>query len=142
MIVKQITFEQIKNYWIDVNHFKDPNKKIVEVISTLGPHKTPYADPKRIAYGLFDADRLIGVTQLVQWKQNTVRYRTLNILAEFRGRDLGWFLILSAWNMHWQDNDMLVGWIRNTHYQWAKTHNFHQIDQQWTDDHILMGRWM
>ena len=89
MDIKEIDFETLKNYWIDVDHFKDPNKRIVEVIKYLGPHITPYSDPRRIAYGLYDEDKLIGATQLVHWNEGQVRYRRLNVRQEYRGKGLG-----------------------------------------------------
>jgi hypothetical protein len=140
--VKQIDFETLKNYWIEVDHFKDPNKRIVEVIKHLGPHTTPYNDPKRIAYGLYDGDKLIGATQLVQWSPTHVRYRTLNIREEYRGIGLGWFLLSSAWDTDWKDCGKLFGWVRNTHYPWATLHGFNDYDQEWTNDHIAMEREM
>lgn len=142
MIVKEITFETIKQYWIEVNHFNDPNKKIVEIIKKLGPYSTTYSDPRRISYGLFDKDRLIGVTHLVQWTENQVRYRTLNVRKEYRGNNLGWFLLENSYKKDWQGCGNLFGWIRDTHYNWAKLHNFIEVDYQWHDKHIAMERKM
>ena len=140
--VKQIDFNTLKNYWIEVDHFKDPNKRIVEVIKYLGPHTTTYSDPKRIAYGLYNNETLIGATQLVQWSPTHVRYRTLNIREEYRGQDLGWYLVSAAWQQAWQGNGKLFGWVRNTHYNWATAHKFTELDTAWTDDHIAMERIM
>jgi GNAT superfamily N-acetyltransferase len=140
--VKEIDFETLKNYWIEVDHFKDPNKRIVEVIKYLGPHTTPYHDPRRIAYGLYDNDKLIGATQLVQWEENRVRYRTLNVREEYRGEGFGWFLLASAYERDWKGCGKLFGWIRDTHYNWAKVHGFVEIDDKWTNDHIAMERKM
>lgn len=140
MDIKEIDFETLKNYWIDVDHFKDPNKRIVEVIKYLGPHITPYSDPRRIAYGLYDEDKLIGATQLVHWNEGQVRYRTLNVRQEYRGKGLGFLLLSTAYERDWKGWGNLFGWIRNTHYDWAKRHDFVEIDEQWTDDHIAMER--
>ena len=140
MDIKEIDFETLKNYWIDVDHFKDPNKRIVEVIRYLGPHTTPYSDPRRIAYGLYDKDKLIGATQLVHWNEGQVRYRTLNVREEYRGRGLGFLLLSTAYERDWQGWGNLFGWIRDTHYEWAKRHDFFEIDQEWTDGHIAMER--
>ena len=142
MDIKKIDFDTLKNYWIEVDHFKDPNKRIVEVIRYLGPHTTPYNDPRRIAYGLYSNDTLIGATQLVQWNETHVRYRTLNIKKEYRGKDLGWHLLSNAWKMDWKGCGKLFGWIRNTHCPWALAHGFTELDQAWTDDHIAMERVM
>lgn len=140
--VKQIDFETLKNYWIEVDHFKDPNKRIVEVIKYLGPHTTPYSDPRRIAYGLYSNDILIGATQLVQWNKTHVRYRTLNVREEYRGQDLGWLLLSTAYKKDWQGCGNLFGWIRDTHFKWALRHNFVKYDNEWVDNHIAMERLM
>jgi len=140
--VKRIDFKTLKNYWIEVDHFKDSNKRIVEIIKYLGPHTTPYSDPKRIAYGLYDGDMLIGATQLVQWNETHVRYRTLNVREAYRGQGLGWYLLTSSYYQDWKRCGKLFGWIRNTHYPWARAHGFVEIDNKWTDDHIAMERKM
>lgn len=142
MIAKQIEFETLKNYWIEVDHFKDPNKRIVEVIRHLGPHTTTYSDPRRIAYGLYDDNKLIGATQLVQWSATHIRYRTLNIREEYRGQGLGWKLLQSAYEQDWLGQGNLFGWIRDTHYNWALAHGFTDLDAEWTEDHIAMERKM
>jgi hypothetical protein len=138
--VEQITFETLRDYWIDVDHFKDPNKRIIEIINTLGPHKTPYTDPKRIAYGLFDGEHLIGATQLVHWDEGLIRYRTINVREELRGQDLGWYLLQTAWDGDWAGEGKLFGWVRDTHYHWAVSHGFVDYDNEWTGDHIAMVR--
>lgn len=142
MDIKEIDFETLRSYWIEVDHFKDPNKRIVEVIKYLGPHTTPYSDPRRIAYGLYSNDILIGATQLVQWSKTHVRYRTLNIREEYRGQGLGWLLLSTAYERDWTGHGNLFGWIRDTHYNWAHAHNFVKYDKEWTDDHIAMERKM
>jgi hypothetical protein len=140
MIVQHIDFETIKQFWIDVNHFNEPDKKIVEIIKRLGKHRTFITNPKRISYGLFNNNNLIGVTHLVRWSDTHVRYRTLHILKEYRGNDLGWYLLKAAYKKDWQGEGNLFGWIRNTHYLWAKNHGFVDIDSTWTDNHIAMER--
>lgn len=140
--LRRITFAQLRNYWLEVDHFKDPNKRIIEVINTLGPHETPYKNPRRIAYGLYDGDRIIGATQIVQWDANLVRYRTLNVREEYRGEGLGWEMLKTAWDADWQGHGKLFGWIRDTHYQWACAHGFTNYDSNWTGDHIAMTKEM
>ena len=140
MDIKEIDFQTLKNYWIEVDHFKDPNKRIVEVIRSLGPHITPYKDPRRIAYGLYSGNDLIGATQLVQWSDTHVRYRTLNIREQYRGQGLGWLLLGTAYERDWQGCGKLFGWIRDTHYNWAVQHGFTDFDKTWTDNHIAMER--
>lgn len=137
--IKRISFEQLVDYWREVDHFKDPNKRYAEIINTLGPFTTPFKDPRRIGYGLYRNDELIGVTQLVHWDNKDVRYRTINIRGNYRGEDLGWRLLYSAWHADWTDYDSLIGWIRDTHYDWSKSHGFVE-SSEWHDDHILMKR--
>lgn len=141
--LRRIPFNIICDYWVEVDHFKDPNKRIVEVIKTLGPHTTTYTNPKRISYGLYDGSRMIGATQLVQWSDDFVRYRTLNIRKEYRNQNLGWELLETAWNADWKEcSTHLFGWIRDTHYDWAIAHDFIDYDADWSDSHIAMIRKM
>lgn len=140
--IREIDYETLKRYWIEVDHFQDPNKKIIEIIKYLGPHVTPYTNPRRIAYGLYDKNELIGVTQLVQWNETHIRYRTLNIRKQYRGQGLGWFLLLTSYNRHWKGSGNLFGWVIDTHYKWAINHGFRDLDKQWTNDHIAMERIM
>lgn len=140
MIVKNIELETLYNYWIEVDHFGVKDKVIVDHISTLGPHITTFTDPKKISYGLYDNDYLIGVTQLVEWDETRIRYRTVNIRKEYRGKDLGWFLLKTAWKRDWTDNKYLFGWIKDTHYRWAVEHDFAEIDIRWQDNHTGMIR--
>lgn len=141
MNVVRISFNDLKSYWIEVDHFKNPDKNIREVVRQLGPYKTEIADPRRFSYGLFDGSALVGVTHLVQWSDCLVRYRTLNVRPSRRGRDLGLFLLSSAISMDWSssDND-LFGWIRREHQPWASAHGFKPLDGSWHDDHIAMTR--
>jgi len=140
--VAPIPFDEIKAYWIAVDHFGVPDKKIREVVSSLGPLKSSFADPRRVSYGLFDSDRIIGVTHLVQWSDDWVRYRTINIHPAYRGRDLGWYLIRIAVNMDWRDmkapGKFLFGWIRRPHHPWSVAHGFEPADGTWHDDHMVM----
>lgn len=136
MKVEKISYETLKKYWIEVDHFQDSNKRYSQHIYTLGPYKTLFKNPKSICYGLF-ADRLIGATQLVQW-DHRVRYRTINIRPEYRGQDLGWHLLKTAWN-DWQAFDTMIGWIRKSHYNWSIQHGFKQVSY-WEDNHVMMER--
>ena len=141
MDIKKIDFETLKLYWKDTGHF--PGNHIVkDVIRVLGPHITPYSSPKRIAYGLYSNSVLIGATQLVQWDKDTVRYRTINIRKSYRGNGLGWHLLNTAFEQDWNNNKKLFGWVKLTHFDWARKHNFKEIDSDWTDGHIGMIRWM
>ena len=137
LIVKKITFPEIKNYWIEVDHFKEPNKKVIEVITSLGHLKNTLEQPRRQSYGLFLRERLIGVTKLVEWENEFVRYRTLNIRKEFRGSDLGWSLLMEAYSDGWQQRN-LFGWVRRSHYDWSRSKGFVELDGIWNEDHIAM----
>ena len=144
MDVNRITFDDIKSYWIEVDHFGDPKKKIREVVRQLGAHETPLEDPRRFSYGLFDDGQLIGVTHLVEWSQHWLRYRTINVRKQYRGRDLGWFLLCSAVNMDWQDwktpDKCVFGWVKRNHLAWSLAHDFKPVDDRWHDDHIAVVR--
>lgn len=141
MDVARISFRELKSYWIEVDHFKVPNKKIRKVVRQLGPYRAEMTDPRRFSYGLYDGPELVGVTHLVQWSDSLVRYRTLNVRHSHRGRDLGWFLLSSAIEMDWKSTDQeLFGWIRRDHQAWAKLHGFKPLDGSWHDDHMAMIR--
>jgi N-acetylglutamate synthase-like GNAT family acetyltransferase len=141
MNVAWISFNDLKSYWIEVDHFKDPDKNIRELVRHLGPYKTQEIDPRRFSYGLYDGSDLVGVTHLVQWSDRLVRYRTLNVRPSHRGRDLGLFLLSSAIHMDWNSSDHdLFGWIRRDHQAWASAHGFKPLDGSWHDNHIAMTR--
>lgn len=138
MNVDYLLFNELKDYWKSVKHFDD-NKKYVEIIKHLGPFTSVYDDPKRKCYGLFDNDKLIGATMLVQWSPDVVRYRTINIVKEHRGKDLGWDLLRKAWDMDWQDQRLLMGWIKEDHIGWSVSKGFKEISEHY-DNHVLMIR--
>lgn len=140
MRVEKISFDQLCDYWRKVNHFNDPNKKYDEVISRLGHHVTPFRDPPRASYGLFDGSNLIGATHLVKWNENWLRMRTINIRAEYRGRNLGQFLLQTALEKNWRDENTLFGWFRDSAYPWALKQGFLAVDHQWQDQHIAMTK--
>lgn len=135
---KKIDFLILKNYWIEVDHFKDPNKNILDWVETLGHFKTNLINPKRIAYGVYNNDILIGGTQLVQWSDHWIRYRTINVRKEYRGNDIGWKLLKFGLK-DWSDN-YLFGWVKQDHFKWAIEHEFKPIDNIWNDNHCGMIR--
>ena len=136
--VEPISFERCRDYWVEVNHFEDPNKNILEYVKTLGPFTTILENPERQAYGLFIGDILIGVTQLVRWNEDWLRYRTINIRKEYRGKSLGAFLIEKAYERDWTHMPFLFGWTKRSHKDWALKNGFTFIDEQWLDDHTGM----
>ncbi|MEE8257886.1 MAG: acyl carrier protein [Acidobacteriota bacterium] len=144
MEVKRIHFEELKHYWIEVDHFKKPDKKIREVVRVLGPYACTIDDPRRESYGLFRDGKMIGGTHLVQWDARWLRYRTLNVREPYRGPDLGWILLRRAINLDWQDwkvpDRYLFGWIRRPHVPWSLAHGFKKIGGRWHEDHLGMIR--
>ena len=142
MEVTQISFDDLKSYWVEVDHFGVPDKIIREVVRRLGPYESLITDPRRASYGLFDGEHLVGVTHLMQWNDSWVRYRTVNIRRSHRGRDLGWFLLSSAINMDWQDwktaDKYVFGWVKRDHQAWSINHDFKPFDGSWHDDHTAM----
>jgi hypothetical protein len=140
--VCKISFSDCRAYWLSVDHFRDPNKHILEFVKRLGPFETKLCEPSRQAYGLFDGERLVGVTQLVQWSDEWLRYRTINILKEYRGQDNGWYLLKTAYHLDWKHMPYLFGWVRRDHVGWAKAKGFTFINDNWQDDHVGMTREM
>ncbi len=142
MDVTLISFDDLKSYWVEVDHFGNPDKKIREVVRRLGPYESAITDPRRASYGLFDGEQLVGVTPLVQWNDSWVRYRTLNVSRTHRGRDLGWFLLRSAIDTDWRDwkaaDKYVFGWVRRDHQAWSIAHDFKPFDGRWHDNHIAM----
>jgi N-acetylglutamate synthase-like GNAT family acetyltransferase len=122
--VKNISFSTIKEYWIEVEHFAEPNKIYVQIPRTLGH--------------LYAEERLIGVTQLIEWAPGVVRYRTINIREEYRGKDLGYYLLKTALAEDWSSFQYLFGWVRKSHYEWSLRHGFREFDGIWSNDHIAM----
>ncbi len=138
--IEPISFSTIKTYWIEVDHFQDPNKTYVEFPRTLGHLSSNIQSPKSQCYGLYATTQLIGVTQLIEWAPLMVRYRTINIRPEYRGQDLGYFLLETAVTRDWQNFRQLFGWVRRPHYAWSIQHGFKELDGIWTDDHIAMTK--
>jgi hypothetical protein len=133
--VKEISFDTLKTYWTDQKHF-DADHDCKEVVRYLGTHINAYTDPKRKCYGLYYLDEIIGGTQLVQWNEDVVRYRTINVKPKYRGYDLGWYLIQQG--LQDFQCSKLFGWIKHNHIDWAKKHGFYEVDHCWTDKHIAM----
>jgi hypothetical protein len=131
--IKEITFEEIHQYWIDQKHFHVMNKKINERIYTLGPYTCDIKTPKVQAYGLFDDDILIGTTQIQEWSKTMVRCRAYNIIPEYRGNDLFWHFLSNIICDHWNEYEYIFGWLRENVYGWAQQHGFELYDGIWYD---------
>lgn len=145
MEVRRITFGEISAYWREVDHFRDLDKKIREVVRRLGPYECTLADPRRASYGLFEGDFLVGATHLVEWSPTWLRYRTLNVRPAHRGGgDRGWMLICDAVRLDWEDwigpERYLFGWVQDDHAAWARAHGFTEADGNRQDRHRAMIR--
>ena len=145
MEIKRIPFAELKQYWIEVDHFHQPDKKIREVVRTLGPYTCTIENPRRQSYGMFIDGGLIGVTHLVQWDGHWLRYRTLNIREPYQGpADLGWKLLRRAVHMDWRDwkvdGRYLFSWARRSHLPWSLAHGFATVDNIRHGEHMAMHR--
>ena len=142
MDVNRISFGELKAYWVKVDHFAVPGKKIREIVRSLGDYRFTFADPSRFSYGLFDSGELIGVTHRVQWDGDWLRYRTLNIRPASRSRDLGWVLLRTAVALDWKERVLapthVFAWVRREYQAWSITHGFTPADGRWVDGHIAM----
>ena len=56
MDVTRISFDDLKSYWVEFDHFRDPDKKTREVVRQLGLYESAITDPRRASYGLFDGE--------------------------------------------------------------------------------------
>jgi hypothetical protein len=135
MQVRAIAFSSLVEYWRETNHFQDPNKIYSEVLGHLGPFKSTVADPRRISYGLFQNDQMIGATHITEWNEQWIRFRTINIRAGFRGQDLGWRLLHRALQQDWAHSPWLFGWFRRHAHGWALGHGFRDVDGIWHGEH-------
>ena len=133
LLVKRISFQTIKAFWIQTRHF-GPDKKFLENIITLGPYTNNLKEPRFEFYGLFCESELIGVTGLCNWNDDWVRYRTINIREDYRGTDLGWKLLMTAYWMDWRVKP-IFGWVRKSHLDWSLKKDFVEVDKDWIDGH-------
>jgi hypothetical protein len=138
MELRRIPFTELVDYWRRTDHFKDPNKVYTEIVPNLGPYQCSLKDPRRISYGLFLGGRLIGATHITAWNEAWIRCRTINVLPEFRGENLGVRLLNSALWMDWRDCRRMLGWIRDTAVPWAVKYGFREIDGRWHGHHMAM----
>ena len=125
--LKEIEYNIILDYWETTNHFNDPHKKIKRHVNTLGHFESDFDNPPFKSFGLYEDVRLIGVTQIVLWNKDWVRYRTLNILKKNRGQKLGIRLLLLSQLLSWP-NHCIFGWTRLSHIKWSYQFGFAEID--------------
>ncbi len=132
MHIQKLSFVQIKKYWIDNNHFSNVDgKKINRVVNQLGPYTIEVDHPRIQAYGLIDNDTIIGVTQFHQWTDNEVRFRTINIIDEYRGSNLGYAFLETLINQEWDTMLRLIGWLREPAFPWAQRNGFFKTNGIW-----------
>ena len=144
--VIEIPFSRLVQYWKTVNHFNDLNKKYKPFVKRLGPFQITFDNPKYKCYGLFDQycgkEKMIGGTQLMEWEPNTIRFRTINIIKEYRHQDLGWCLLEAAYKEDWQDYENLFGWMKIDKLDWALSKGFNIIKGSEQDNHVGIMRKM
>lgn len=134
--IRHIDFPTLVNYWKEHNHFNNKEKIYHPIVSKLGPFTLQLESPHYQCYGLFDNNKMIGGTQLMDWDWDTVRFRTINILDTYRGRNLGLYLITKAWDMDWQSRIYLFGWM-NLNYEWWAIHcGFDLLEFSRSNTHI------
>ena len=122
--VRDLDFEDLVVYWKYTNHFNDAKKIYKEVVKKLGPYQCNISFPAHKAYGLYHNNTLVGATQIMQWDYLTVRFRTINILPEYRGNGLGWHLIDTAIKRDWNKYEELFGWMSLRRLNWAIKNEF------------------
>jgi|SaaInl5LU_22_DNA_1037371.scaffolds.fasta_scaffold00237_23 GNAT superfamily N-acetyltransferase len=140
--VEEISFDQIVEYWKEVDHFNDPNKNYRQLVSQLGPFRSSIDNPISKCYGLYDRhpevdfDGIIGVTQLYEWDISTIRFRTINIRKEWRHQGLGALLLEEAYEKHWSNYLKMFGWMKISKLDWALQNGFQTISGTEQDNHI------
>ena len=139
--IEEISFDQIVEYWKEVDHFNDPNKNYRQLVSQLGPFRASIDTPISKCYGLYDRhpevefDGIIGVTQIYEWDLGVVRFRTINIRKPWRHQDLGWCFLESVFEEDWSIYIKMFGWMKLDKLQWALNHGFQTIGTE-QDNHI------
>lgn len=139
--IEEISFDQIVEYWKEVDHFNDPNKNYRQLVSQLGPFRASIDTPISKCYGLYDRhpevefDGIIGVTQIYEWDLGVVRFRTINIRKPWRHQDLGWCFLESVFEEDWSNYIKMFGWMKLDKLQWALNHGFQTIGTE-QDNHI------
>lgn len=129
MKIKQIQFSQLVDYWKDTEHFAHvPNKKYNEIIKYLGPFECKLENPKAISYGVFDGDKMIGGTQIQEWDETTVRFRTVNIREEYRGKNLGYWMIKRSILSDWFTYELVIEWMRDSIIRWCESNGFEDYE--------------
>jgi len=137
--VRHIDFETLKKWWIKTDHFKVPDKQYNRIVTKLGPYRSLITEPRVFEYGLFDGEKHIGVTQLQEWDEETVRWRTINVLPEYRGEDLAWFMLREAWKKDWQEYPYFMGWFVMQYVPWTEKYGFKRFDDKEPyNDHVMV----
>ena len=129
MKVKRISWGELKNYWIEVNHFEDKAKEYTEIVKTLGHFECGFNTPRVEAYGLFKNDYMIGATQMIQWNKNWNRFRTVNIREKYRGNNLGVFMVDQAAFLFDIASKYLFAWVRVDYIDYFTKTGFEKISE-------------
>ena len=134
--VKDIDFKDLVAYWKHTNHFNNDKKIYNKIVRRLGPYECKLTFPDQQGYGLYLDNALVGATQIMQWDVFAIRFRTINILPEYRGNGLGWHLIKTAVEKHWNDYDQLFGWMSLRKLDWAIKNKFEIEEQSNSGTHV------
>lgn len=128
--IKKISFETIRDYWLEVGHFHVANKVITEQVIELGPYKSHYewGEQQTQAYGLFDKNYMIGGTQILEWQPDVIRCRAYNIRTEYRNNNLFYKFLSTIVASDWSKKQLLVSWFRSSMMKWALKNNFELYD--------------
>jgi len=128
--VRKIVFSEIRDYWIEVKHFHISNKIITETVTQLGPYKSKYdmENQKTQSYGLFDDNYIIGATQICEWDDHIIRWRSSNIREAYRSKGLFYNLLSTIIANDWSDKLTLIGWFRLSVMWWPLSNNFQSYD--------------
>ncbi len=138
--IREIDFKTLKDWWVRTDHFNVPDKEYSRTVTELGPFRSIFLNPKVQEYGLFDGKKHIGVTQFQEWDEDTVRWRTINILPEYRGNDIAWWMLSEIWKRDWSDRDYMIGWFVEQYIPWTKKYGFKPIHEDLIDGHIMVRR--
>lgn len=112
-----------------------------EYCGKLGIFKSKNKSPKYTHYGLFDDNKLIGVTSIQEFSDfvylpnDSVRYRYLYVDEEYRGNDLAYKML-----NYLVPSGPLFGYAKNSHIPWCLKHGFEPITDVDSTGHQFMLR--
>ena len=140
--VKEINWETFVKFLFSRSHITlDHLQQMGEYCGYLGILKSKNESPKYNHYGLYDVNKLIGVTSIQEFSDhlhlpdNAVRYRYLYIDEEYRGNDLAYKML-----NYLVPTRPLFGYAKNTHISWCLKHGFKPIFEVDETGHQFMLR--